>query len=193
MGSGARRGPLHRCAHPTAGSIRGGDRSEAPHSTPDLVEACLAVVEPQANLLQGSGGYGTSVDVPAGADAQTRLLGLLGRQTRTADSKRAIRRAHFALMPFDSAVPSGSRFVSPLLIGRSPQLALLRSAIERVRDGQGCTLLVTGDAGIGKSRLIATLRAEALETGFRISKQAARTGRKYSVRAIDRAARSAVG
>jgi uncharacterized protein (TIGR03086 family) len=47
---------------------------------PHLVEACLAVVEPQANLLQGSGGYGTNVDAPAGADAQTRLLGLLGRR-----------------------------------------------------------------------------------------------------------------
>ena len=44
----------------------------------------------------------------------------------------------------------------------------MRSAIERVRGGQGCTLLVTGDAGIGKSRLIATLRAEALENGFQV-------------------------
>ena len=47
---------------------------------PDLVDACLAVVEPQANLLRGSGGYGNHVDVPADADAQTRLLGLLGRR-----------------------------------------------------------------------------------------------------------------
>jgi uncharacterized protein (TIGR03086 family) len=46
----------------------------------DLLEACLAVVEPQAALLQGSGGYGTRVDVPASADAQSRLLGLLGRR-----------------------------------------------------------------------------------------------------------------
>jgi uncharacterized protein (TIGR03086 family) len=47
---------------------------------PDLVEACLAVVEPQAAQFQASGAFGTRVDVPAGTDAQTRLLGLLGRR-----------------------------------------------------------------------------------------------------------------
>jgi uncharacterized protein (TIGR03086 family) len=46
----------------------------------ELVEACLAVVEPQASLLRGSGGYGGDVDIPPGADAQTRLLALLGRR-----------------------------------------------------------------------------------------------------------------
>jgi predicted ATPase len=71
-------------------------------------------------------------------------------------------------MPFDSTVPAGSSFTSPLLIGRLPQLAILRSAIERVRGGAGCTLLVTGDAGIGKSRLIATVRAEVLANGFQV-------------------------
>src|SRR5688572_29487602 len=40
----------------------------------DLVQACLAVVEPQAALLRGSGAFGGSVDVAADADAQTRLL-----------------------------------------------------------------------------------------------------------------------
>jgi hypothetical protein len=33
---------------------------------------------------------------------------------RTTDSARAIRRADSALMPFDSARPSGSGFASPL-------------------------------------------------------------------------------
>jgi uncharacterized protein (TIGR03086 family) len=47
---------------------------------PGLVEACLAVVEPQADQFQASGAFGTHVDVPAGADVQTRLLGLLGRR-----------------------------------------------------------------------------------------------------------------
>jgi uncharacterized protein (TIGR03086 family) len=46
----------------------------------DLVKACLAVVEPQAELLRGSGGFGDHVDVPEGADPQTRLLVLLGRR-----------------------------------------------------------------------------------------------------------------
>lgn len=45
-----------------------------------LVAACLAVVEPQAGLMQASGSYGSHVDAPAGADPQTRLLALLGRR-----------------------------------------------------------------------------------------------------------------
>ena len=45
-----------------------------------LVAACLAVVEPQAGLMQASGSYGSHVDTPADADPQTRLLALLGRR-----------------------------------------------------------------------------------------------------------------
>lgn len=46
---------------------------------PDLVEQCLAVVEPQADLLRASGAFATGVDVPADASPQQRLLALLGR------------------------------------------------------------------------------------------------------------------
>ena len=66
-----------------------------------------------------------------------------------------------------AALPHSS-FVSPLLFGRSTQLDTLRSALERTRGGLGGTMLVTGDAGVGKSRLIATARVEALESGFRV-------------------------
>ena len=71
------------------------------------------------------------------------------------------------LMQLDGSLPAAG-FVSPILVGRSTQLATLRSARERVRDGLGCTMLVSGDAGIGKSRLIAAARAEALESGFQV-------------------------
>jgi uncharacterized protein (TIGR03086 family) len=47
---------------------------------PELVEACWAVVEPQLDLLVGSGMFGTDHDVEAGTDRQTQLLGVLGRQ-----------------------------------------------------------------------------------------------------------------
>jgi uncharacterized protein (TIGR03086 family) len=46
---------------------------------PALVDACWRVIEPQADLLVGSGAFGTTHDVPDGADQQTRLLALLGR------------------------------------------------------------------------------------------------------------------
>jgi uncharacterized protein (TIGR03086 family) len=47
---------------------------------PALVQGCLEVVEPQAELLKGSGAFHGDVDVAAGADPQTRLLALLGRR-----------------------------------------------------------------------------------------------------------------
>lgn len=48
---------------------------------PVLVDACWAVIEPQAELIRGSGAFGKGVEAPAGADAQTRLLAELGRQS----------------------------------------------------------------------------------------------------------------
>jgi uncharacterized protein (TIGR03086 family) len=51
-----------------------------PTLAPDLVEACWAVVAPQADLLVGSGAFGTTIDPSADADPQERLLGTLGRR-----------------------------------------------------------------------------------------------------------------
>jgi uncharacterized protein (TIGR03086 family) len=47
---------------------------------PDLVEACLAVVEPQADMLRASGMFGPDIKVSGDADPETRLLALLGRE-----------------------------------------------------------------------------------------------------------------
>ena len=47
---------------------------------PELVQACWDVVQPQAELLKGSGMFGTEQPVPGDADLETRLLALLGRQ-----------------------------------------------------------------------------------------------------------------
>src|SRR5690606_26081919 len=47
---------------------------------PELVRFSLELVEPRAAELQASGLFAEPVAVPAGADPQTRLLGLLGRR-----------------------------------------------------------------------------------------------------------------
>jgi uncharacterized protein (TIGR03086 family) len=46
---------------------------------PDLVEACLEVLEPQLEGMLASGMFGDRVDVPESAGRQSQLLGLLGR------------------------------------------------------------------------------------------------------------------
>lgn len=47
---------------------------------PVLVQGCFEVVEPQAEMLRHSGMFGADVSVGVDADAQTRLLALLGRK-----------------------------------------------------------------------------------------------------------------
>jgi len=44
-----------------------------------LVEACWTVLEPQIDMLAGSGAFGEMIIVPDDAPTQTRLLGVLGR------------------------------------------------------------------------------------------------------------------
>jgi len=46
----------------------------------DLVEAAFEVVEPQKDILEASGMFGSDVNVPEGADRQTQLLAELGRK-----------------------------------------------------------------------------------------------------------------
>jgi uncharacterized protein (TIGR03086 family) len=47
---------------------------------PELVDACLEVVEPQLDMLIGSGAFGTVIEVGEDASPQTRLLAMLGRR-----------------------------------------------------------------------------------------------------------------
>jgi uncharacterized protein (TIGR03086 family) len=47
---------------------------------PGLVEACFEVLEPQQDMLLGSGMFGTVQAVPSGAGRQTQLLAVLGRE-----------------------------------------------------------------------------------------------------------------
>lgn len=57
--------------------------------------------------------------------------------------------------------------VCPVLIGRAPELEALASALEGAIAGAGRAVLVAGEAGIGKSRLLAEAAAEAARRGVR--------------------------
>jgi predicted ATPase len=48
--------------------------------------------------------------------------------------------------------------IAPLMVGRDAQLAALDALIASVANGHGTTLLISGEAGIGKSRLLAVAR-----------------------------------
>ena len=58
------------------------------------------------------------------------------------------------------SVPDGmldsmsSRTISPALVGRAGEISRLRSAFASVREGAPAAVLIGGEAGVGKSRLI---------------------------------------
>ena len=56
--------------------------------------------------------------------------------------------------------------ICPVLIGREGALGDVRAVLARARGGTGSILLVAGEAGIGKSRLLRETAAEARERGF---------------------------
>src|SRR5439155_1164072 len=58
------------------------------------------------------------------------------------------------------------RGIQAPLVGRDRELALVKAALDDVLSGSGGILVISGEAGIGKSRLLAELRdlAEAAET-----------------------------
>lgn len=56
-------------------------------------------------------------------------------------------------LPFDTSI------VCPVFIGRTASLASFEHVFEQVRSGLGQTVLVSGEAGIGKSRLVAEVNA----------------------------------
>jgi len=58
--------------------------------------------------------------------------------------------------------------VCPTTVGRKPQLASLGRLVDQLVAGGGNTVLVSGEAGIGKTRMVAEARALALRRGVRV-------------------------
>jgi DNA-binding NarL/FixJ family response regulator len=64
------------------------------------------------------------------------------------------------------SIASNKPVNSPVLIGREREVDALHALIDQVRRGQGQMILLSGEAGIGKSRLAAEGKRQASERGF---------------------------
>lgn len=62
--------------------------------------------------------------------------------------------------------PDGLPIYSPTLVGREHELDVLERLIAQAQAGDGRTLLITGEAGVGKSRLAAEAARRAAQHGF---------------------------
>ena len=63
-------------------------------------------------------------------------------------------------------MPVEQSVVCPVLIGRDASLSTSFHALDRVRSANGGPVLVSGEAGIGKSRFVRALVERARATGF---------------------------
>jgi predicted ATPase/class 3 adenylate cyclase len=74
--------------------------------------------------------------------------------------------AYQVLRPIEGAVPTrGIEGLQSPLVGRERELSALHTAVNDLLQGKGQIISVMGEAGLGKSRLIAELRASAIEAG----------------------------
>ena len=83
--------------------------------------------------------------------------------------------------PHEGIAPGAARRVAPSsipLTGRSKELHLLSAALNDADGGRGGTILLSGESGIGKTRLATTLVEQAMKRGFTVA-----VGRAYPVEA----------
>jgi DNA-binding CsgD family transcriptional regulator len=74
--------------------------------------------------------------------------------------------SEMALEPAD--IPLGNSLLSLALVGRDSVLSDLEAAIKSAGQGTGQCVLIAGEAGVGKSRLIAEIRRHATAGDFRL-------------------------
>jgi hypothetical protein len=98
----------------------------------------------------------------------SQWIELLDRAERDwlADATKALQPYGIAVRPSNAGGPPGStRRARPLLVGREREQVMLREHLDRMLAGQGGTILIGGEAGIGKTTLVDDLTIEAEEQG----------------------------
>lgn len=79
------------------------------------------------------------------------------------------------LVPIETHVTRSSLLQRAPLIGREQELSVLDSALRSAKMGNGSLWVISGESGIGKSRLVEELRCQALIEGFLVVHAQARS------------------
>ncbi|MEP7091931.1 MAG: AAA family ATPase, partial [Nocardioidaceae bacterium] len=118
----------------------------------DLMRAAVCAGRPAAAL--------TTYDALA-----RRLRDELGTDPAAATSELHVAVLRESALPADTRPSTPGRMPSPVLVGRDRELRGLERAWSAAGDGMGGLVLVEGEAGIGKTRLLEALAALADRTG----------------------------
>lgn len=65
-------------------------------------------------------------------------------------------------------VSFGKPTLSPVLVGRAREVEAIDRMLEHVSSGDGATIVISGEAGVGKSRLAGEVRSRAAQQGFTV-------------------------
>jgi class 3 adenylate cyclase/tetratricopeptide (TPR) repeat protein len=142
-----------------AGEVGGGSTRErlALGSTPNIAARLQSIAEPDGILLSG--------------ETQRLLQGWFELDDLGTKELRGVSRPVTVYQVLREARRSGrfelddARRLSPL-IGRDEELGLLTRRLSATREGNGFIVLLSGEAGVGKSRLVQAARMRAQEEGF---------------------------
>lgn len=83
--------------------------------------------------------------------------------------------------PTESAAIRESYLQAARFVGREKELALLENALQASRNKHGQFYLITGESGIGKSRLLEEMRIQALIRGMQVLRGQAGSNLPYSL------------
>jgi predicted ATPase len=113
-------------------------------------------------------------DVVTGESSLTRAVSFaraaLGKRERGARILQTVRGRGYRIgvpVAVDEAAPRAARASRDDFVGREPELAQARAALEHALAGRGQLLLLAGEPGIGKTRLAAEVEALAQACGAR--------------------------
>lgn len=142
-----------------AGEVGSGATREklALGSTPNIAARVQGIAPPDVILLTG--------------ETQRLLQGWFELESLGAKDLRGVSRSITVYQVLREARRNGrfelddARRLSPL-VGRDEELGLLTRRLSATREGNGFIVLLSGEAGVGKSRLVQAARIRAQEEGF---------------------------
>ena len=135
------------------GEIGGGARHEqlALGETPNVAARLQGIAEPNTMVISAA-----TLPLVGGFFACQSLGTPLLKGVAQSLEVYQVLYEHMARSRLEAA---GSTGLTPL-VGREPEVALLRERWAQVKDGMGQVVLLSGEAGIGKSRLVQVLTAQ---------------------------------
>lgn len=151
---------------PTVANLLDGYRT--PAMSPRL-EGSLEDAAAASELPRGEPALPLPGDIPSALSDTVHRLIARRPEDRPDNASAALNELATALniqVLIETAATRESFLQATELVGRESELQQLSSAMEQARARQGMAFLIGGESGIGKSRLLAELRTQALVSGL---------------------------